>query len=73
MTSEITWYDNRNNLVELWSFLTEVGLEPEMPDFLDKPYDYDTEFKIMEENPDWNNYSSEQLDELAVRISDESE
>lgn len=67
MTEEL-WYEKRRNLLNLYNFLTEIGLEPEMPDFLEKPNHYEDEWKLMTEHPDWNNYDTNRLDELASQV-----
>ena len=68
LDQEIPWYEKRTNLYNLYNFLNEIGLEPEMPDFLEKPNNWEDEFNLMNEHPEWNNYDSNQLDALASTI-----
>ena len=73
LMDQLPWYENRRDLLNLYNFLNEIGLEPEMPDFLEKPDKWEDEYKIMEDNPDWNNYDSDQLDALSSQILGEDE
>lgn len=68
MAEDTLWYEKRRNLLNLYNFLNEIGLEPEMPDFLEKPNKWEDEFRLMEDNPNWNSYTSDELDELSSKI-----
>lgn len=74
MNSEL-WYNNHQNLADLWRFLEAVGVEPEDTGyFLEKPWKWEPERKIMLENLDWENYDREQMDELQdLIIEDQSD
>lgn len=76
MTSEIGpktfWYDGRENLAELVSFLETCGTGIEdFLYFLEKPWKWEKEYKLMRQHPDWNNYDQTQIDELQDYIIEE--
>jgi len=68
MLHDDPWYDKRGELLNLFNFLSEVGLEPEMPLYLEKPHKWEDEYQLMMEHPDWNNYDPSQLDALATKM-----
>ena len=65
----LEWYDIRENLLELYNFLNAVDLPVEEYElFLEKPWKWDDEYRIMKDNPDWNNYDQDKLDKLQAHI-----
>lgn len=69
---ESNWYDNRMNLQHLAAFLDAVGLPVEDSDgvayFLEKPYKWQKEWDILQDYPDWNNYSTDAIEEIRSQI-----
>jgi hypothetical protein len=63
----LNWFEYRTNLLELYNFLDAVGCgitEVDFDTYLEKPWDWQKEFELMRQHPDWNNYNQEQLDAL---------
>lgn len=68
LSNVLPWYDHRKDLLELFTFLTDIGLEPEMPLFLEKPEKWQKEYELMKMHPSWRDYSSDKLDDLSSRV-----
>lgn len=39
------WYDDRNNLADLWNWLVGIGDDPDPADFIEKPWKWTPEWE----------------------------
>jgi hypothetical protein len=67
-TTDAQWYDDRKNLVKLYSFLDAIDCTPDMPNFIEDPAVFEEEWTLMQNNPDWPEYDEEQLEKLAAEL-----
>lgn len=61
----LPWYDGRENLSELVNFLDALSIYIEdFAYFLEKPWKWENEYKLMRKHPNWNNYDQVRMQEL---------
>lgn len=57
------WYDNRDDLAELYEFMDTIGYTPDMPYFIEKPWKWDGEFNFMKKHDNWREYNDDMIED----------
>lgn len=62
------WHNDRKELERLYNFCDAAGLTPEMPRFIMSPENWNDEYALMQDHPDWPEYDEDQMAEIEAKI-----